>query len=76
MLADRLLDLILSTSLDHVRLPRGVRVLDPLRGENSAEVRRIVRDFHRRFFNDERPHQALGYQTPSSFYDSLRRRTA
>ena len=28
------------------------------------------------FFNDERPHQALGYQTPSSFYDSLRRRTA
>lgn len=28
------------------------------------------------FFNDERPHQALGYQTPSSFYDGLRRRTA
>ena len=25
------------------------------------------------FFNDERPHQALGYQTPSSFYDSRRR---
>ena len=59
MLADRLLDLILSTSLDHVRLPRGVRVLDPLRGENSAEVRRIVRDFHRRFFNDERPRKLM-----------------
>lgn len=28
------------------------------------------------FFNDERPHQALGYQTPSGFYDGLRRRTA
>ena len=25
------------------------------------------------FYNDERPHQALGYQTPSSFYDGLRR---
>ena len=24
-----------------------------------------------RFFNDERPHQALGYQTPASFYDGL-----
>jgi len=24
-----------------------------------------------KFFNDERPHQALGYQTPSRFYDSL-----
>jgi putative transposase len=23
------------------------------------------------FFNDERPHEALGYQTPSSFYDGL-----
>jgi putative transposase len=23
------------------------------------------------FFNDERPHQALGYQTPGSFYDGL-----
>ena len=21
------------------------------------------------FFNDERPHKALGYQTPASFYD-------
>lgn len=24
-----------------------------------------------KFFNDERPHQALGYQTPGSFYQSL-----
>lgn len=23
------------------------------------------------FFNDERPHEALGYQTPASFYDGL-----
>ena len=23
------------------------------------------------FFNDERPHTALGYQTPASFYDGL-----
>ncbi len=24
-----------------------------------------------KFFNDERPHEALGYQTPSGFYDGL-----
>ena len=24
------------------------------------------------FFNDERPHTALGYQTPASFYDGMR----
>jgi putative transposase len=23
------------------------------------------------FFNNERPHSALGYQTPASFYDGL-----
>lgn len=28
------------------------------------------------FFNDQRPHQALGYQTPAAFYDGLMRRTA
>jgi putative transposase len=28
------------------------------------------------FFNDERPHQALGYQTPGRFYDGLLRKAA
>jgi putative transposase len=27
-----------------------------------------------RFFNEERPHQALGYQTPARFYDGLQRK--
>ena len=34
----------------------------------------IGRYFH--FFNYERPHQALGYQTPGSFYDGLLRKVA
>jgi len=29
-----------------------------------------------KFFNDERPHQALGYQTPASFYDGMLREAA
>jgi putative transposase len=28
------------------------------------------------FYNDERPHKALGYQTPSRFYDGLLREAA
>jgi putative transposase len=38
--------------------------------DSMAEARMgIGRYFH--FFNYERPHQALGYQTPATFYDGL-----
>lgn len=55
MLTDRLLPLILNASLSGVRLPKGIGVLDPMNGEHAAEVRRIVRDFHTRFFADDDP---------------------
>ena len=55
MLADRLLRLLLRQSLVDVGLPAGVSVLDPLRGAHATEVRRIVHDFHERFYGDERP---------------------
>jgi len=29
-----------------------------------------------RFFNDDRPHSALGYQTPTAFYETMRRSAA
>lgn len=59
MLADRLLDLVTSVSLRGISLPEGVQVLDPLRGENRTEVERIVGDFHRKFFADERPRRLM-----------------
>ena len=38
--------------------------------ESVSEARAgIARYFD--FFNNERPHRALGYQTPASFYDGL-----
>lgn len=55
MLADRLLELVTSVSLDGIALSKAVQVLDPLRGENGAEVERIVGAFHRKYFGDERP---------------------
>ncbi len=59
MLADRLLKLVTYVSLKGIALPVGVHVLDPLRGENSAEVQRIVHDFHRKYFNDDRPRKLM-----------------
>ena len=59
VLADRLLKLVTSVSLDGITLPDGVRVLDPLRGDNSPEVERIVHDFHRKYFSDDRPRKLM-----------------
>ncbi len=54
-LADRLLGHVLSFSLADVRLPPGVRVLDPFNGPHGAEVKRIVTAFHRKYFSDDKP---------------------
>lgn len=54
-LAERLLEHVLSFSLDGTRLPKGVGVLDPFHGEHGEEVRRIVTRFHRAYYNDARP---------------------
>lgn len=59
MLADRLLDLVASVSLHGIALPEGVHVLDPLRGDNSTEVERIVHEFHRKYFSDDRPRKLM-----------------
>ncbi|MBL7965136.1 MAG: DUF4918 family protein [Flavobacteriales bacterium] len=55
MLADHLLRHVLNFSLNGVKLPRGVEVLDPFNGQHGAEVRRIVTTFHRKYYSDERP---------------------
>lgn len=54
-IADRLLEQVLSFDLNGIDLPSGVEVLDPFKGINGPEVRRIVTEFHRRYFSDERP---------------------
>lgn len=59
MLGERLLDLIGSITLKGVPLPTGVQVLDPMNGEHAAEVRRIVREFHLRYFPDDDPRTLL-----------------
>ena len=54
-LAEHLLPLILNASMEGVALSKGIGVLDPFNGEHAEEVRRIVTEFHRKFFSDERP---------------------
>lgn len=57
-LADRLLEHVLSFSLDETTLPDTVGVLDPFNGPQRDEVRRIVTLFHRKFYSDDR-HRVL-----------------
>ena len=54
-LAARLLEHVLTFSLEGVKLPPGVGVLDPFHGAHGEEVRRIVTAFHDRFYRDDRP---------------------
>jgi hypothetical protein len=55
MLADRLLQHVLSFSLKGTTLPTGIGVLDPFQGPHADEVRRIVTLFHRTYYSDDRP---------------------
>ncbi len=55
MLADRLLQHVLSFSLQDIKVPKGIGVLDPFNGPNAGEVRRIVTLFHRTYYSDDRP---------------------
>lgn len=55
MLADRLLQHVLSFSLAGTKLPKGVGVLDPFNGPHADEVRRIVTAFHRKYYSDNKP---------------------
>ena len=46
-------------------------LLDYLYAYDTVQVARAGIARYIDFFNDERPHKALGYQTPASFYDGL-----
>jgi len=43
--------------------------------DNLVEARSAIGRYFA-FYNDRRPHQALGYQTPASFYDGLLKKAA
>ena len=43
--------------------------------DNLVEARSAIGRYFA-FYNDRRPHQALGYQTPAGFYDGLLRPAA
>jgi len=47
-----------------------------LNAYDSMQEARLGIARYMRFFNDKRPHKALGYQTPASFYDGLLREAA
>ena len=50
--SDHILKFLFSVSLDGVRLPRGVRVMNPMR-EPGNEIRRVVESFYRKFYADD-----------------------
>ncbi|MBK9147796.1 MAG: DUF4918 family protein [Flavobacteriales bacterium] len=66
-LADRLLDLTFRLKMERVRLPEGVRLLNPLVGEHGTEVQRLVTTFHRSFFDDNNPRTLLLGINPGRF---------
>lgn len=55
MLADALLKEVFEFTLDHVKLPKGIAVLDPFRGEHAEQVNSLVTLFHRKYYSDKRP---------------------
>jgi hypothetical protein len=67
MLADRLLKEVHGFDISKARLPKHVGVLDPFHGENAAQVRAMVEEFHRRYYADNRPRMLMLGINPGRF---------
>lgn len=58
-LADKLLNLFDTVSLDHIRFPDDIGVLDPFHGAHAADVSRVVEEFHKKFYADNEPRRLM-----------------
>lgn len=64
--AEHILKFLFSVSLDGVLLPRGVRVMNPMK-ESGKETRRVVEAFYRKFYEDNRRRRLIVGINPGRF---------
>jgi len=58
-LAQRILEFNQSLSLDNVKLPKGVRVLNPFQGEHASRIEKINETFYTKFYNDNKKRKLI-----------------
>ena len=57
--ADKVLEFNASLSLANVKLPEGIRVMNPFRDGNSKLIQRVTTEFYTKYYNDNRPRKII-----------------
>lgn len=50
--ATHILNFYQDLSLDHIKLPNGVRAMNPFQGEGAARIKKITTAFYRKYYSD------------------------
>lgn len=65
--ATRILNFQADLSMDSVRLPRGVRVMNPFAEDFGSEIRRVTKTFYEKYYSDGEPRYAIVGINPGRF---------
>lgn len=59
MLHEKIIEFYTSLSLQTVKLPRGITVMNPYKGENADAIIDIITQFYQKFYNDNNPRRMI-----------------
>lgn len=66
-LADRIIQFNNSLDMSHIKLPRGIRAMNPFKGENAKLIARVTDEFYHKYYDDNEPRNLILGINPGRF---------